>query len=120
VDVFIPLIGEKPMVDPETGVQAPLPIDRSAVNDKGESWVMLEVTPNADGVLDPKSKIALIHTGDPSPQHKLTLGRQPITMLIWPKGSPTPSKSIAIVRFHLRYQRVLPPPGGGAVKHFFL
>ena len=79
---------------------------------------MLEVEPNTDGMLDAKSRIELIHAGDPTPSNVATLGRQPITMITWRGAQPL--QAIAIVRFHLRYQRVLPPPGGGVVKHFFL
>jgi hypothetical protein len=118
VDTFIPLIDGQPM-NGAGGKPAPLlELDAADVNADGTSWCVLEVVPNAQGVLDKNSRIELIHTGDASKSKDPNLGRKPITLLLWRAGRPV--QVIAAVRFCLLYFRVIPTAGGGVVQHLFL
>jgi hypothetical protein len=118
VDTFIPVIDGQPM-NGANGKPAPLlELDSADVNADGTSWCVLEVVPNAQGVLDANSRIELIHTGDASKSKDENLGRKPITLLLWRGGRPI--QVIAAVRFCLQYERVIPPAGGGVVQHFFI
>lgn len=111
VDVFEPVIGTEPI---STGAR--LKLDPKVANERGESWVCVEVTPNADGLLDETSRVEIVHTAtvrsfDPA------IGREALALILWRSGRPWLAH--AVVMFNLKYERVLPPPGGGPVRHLF-
>jgi hypothetical protein len=100
------------------GVPQPtLTLDPTVANANGESWVCVEVHPDDNGELPLDSPIEIVHTNqirslDPK------LGRGELCMVLW--KDKRPFRVVAIAMFHLRYARVLPPAGGGAVRHLFL
>lgn len=84
----------------------------------GESWAVLEVEPDdATGVLLPTSRREIVHS-DTTTSLERTLGRWPIAMILWANGKPL--RALPIVWFNLGYQRVIPGPGAGPVRHLFL
>lgn len=111
VDIFTPRIGDKPMTE------ATLKLDARKVNAAGESWAVLEVEPNADGVLTVDSRIEIVQLAEVL-RHDEKIGRQPLAMILYKQG--VPSRLLSIVTFNLRYERLKPADGGGAMRHFFL
>jgi hypothetical protein len=117
VEQLEPKIGDVPISGDARQDQPALSLKASVANQNGESWAMLEVEPNDVGLLTPKSRIEIVHTGDPSLSHALQLGRQPIALILWQDQQPV--RAIAITHFHLRYARMA-LPGGGGTRHYFL
>lgn len=96
--------------------QPTLPIDASVVTEAGESWACIAVVPNAEGVLDPKSKITMVHVGNPTSTDP-ALGLCAVSLILWRKGRPY--SLIDALYFNVRqYQRVTMPTG--PVRHLFL
>lgn len=100
-----------------------LRLDRAIANEQLESWVCVEVTPAKDGTLaDAKGALAegvvieVVHRNAPSLAGEKT-GRQPLALIEW--NSRGPARIWPITMFHLRYHRITPAPGQGAMKHLF-
>lgn len=94
-----------------------LQLDAAKANTNGESWVCVEVHPSADGQLAPESKVEIVHTSEIRSIDPL-LGRGELCMILW--RDRRPFKALPIAMFNLRYERVMPPPGAGTVRHLFL
>jgi hypothetical protein len=107
-----PTIGGLPLSDP----LARLRLEPNQVNRNGESWVCVEATLNEEGVIATESRVEIVHRGEPRSLSK-TVARAPLCLVLW--RNQRPERVLAIVHFNLRYARVLPPPGGGAVRHLF-
>lgn len=112
VDLYEPKIGELRISD----ARALLKLDPMKVNKNGESFVLIEVEPNENGVLDEKSRIEIVQDADPD-LHSETIGRQPVALIVF-RGK-TPIRAFPILFFNVRYERVEPAPGGGLVRHLF-
>lgn len=96
---------------------APLALRANVANSDGISWAALEVHPNDKGELMKDSNVEIVHTATPI-SHTPNIGRAAIAMIIWSSGNPL--RVLPIVHFNLRYFRVLPTPGGGLPRHYFL
>lgn len=100
------------------GVAQPtLTLDPQIANANGESYVCVEVHPDKDGSLPADSPIEVVHMNDWRSLDP-NVGRAPLCLVLWKNNQPF--RVVAIAMFHLRYARVLPPPGAGAVRHLFL
>lgn len=97
--------------------QPVLTLDPSMANDNGESYVCVQVHPDANGALPANSPIEVVHMTDWRSIDP-NVGRGPLCMVLWQNGQPF--RVVAIAMFHLQYARVQPPAGGGAVRHLFL
>ena len=111
IDAFEPVIHGKPI---SSGAR--LELDPNVANANGESWVCVEVVPNADGILDKDSRVEIVHTAtvrslDPQ------LGRAALVQVLWKAGRAWLTQEIVL--FNLQYERVLPAPGHGVVRHLF-
>lgn len=93
-----------------------LELDAKVANANGESWVCVEVHPDADGLLPAESKIEIVHTNQVRSIDQ-ALGRGALCLILW--RDRRPFRAVAIKMFNLLYERVLPPPGGGVVRHLF-
>jgi len=112
-----PVIGTVSIGGDDQHPQPVLKLDASLANDLGESWVCVEVTPDADGKLDPegkKSKVEVVHRDHPIVAAGKT-GCTPLAILVWKKGRP---QVFQIAMFHFRYETSV--PSTGPRKHFFL
>ena len=112
-----PLIRSVPISGDDKQAAPVLKLDPSLVNDSKESWVCVEVTPNADGKLDPAgkaSKVEVVQRDFPILTEGVT-GRAPLALISFQKVSP---QFFQIAMFHLRY--VTSQPAQGPRKHFFL
>lgn len=115
VDGFEPTIGGKPISGGGGALPPMLELRTSEISSTNESWAVLEVTPNADGVLDKNSKIEIVHRNSPTGQ-STTIGRQALALIVWRNKLP-----VAVwpqVFFNLRYQQTKSATAG--VRHFFL
>lgn len=123
VDVYEPKIKGVPISGGTDKPQPALKLDPAKVNAFGETWIVLEVEPDLKsengqkGLLGATARIELVQTAEPD-LHSDTIGRQPIAMIAFKRGSVF--RVFPIVHFNLRYQRVTPAPGGGPVRHLFL
>lgn len=113
VDGFTPKIGGQPM----TAANVLLKLDAGKANARGESWIVLEVEPDAAGVLTPESRIEIVQRAVVN-RHEPAIGRQPLALILFKDRRP--QRVLPITHFNLRYYRVTPPPGLGAVRHLFL
>ncbi len=107
-----PKIGDLPMTDPK----AVLKLSADKVNANGESWAVLEVEPNADGLLDAKSRIEIVQLSEVIYIQK-TIGRLALALILFQGKSPFFAKHI--VHFNVNYQRQVPPAGSGPTRHLF-
>lgn len=112
-----PRIGGVPMSGGPGVPQPALKLEPGKANANGESYAVLEVEPNEKGVLDGKSRVEIVHSTLTN-SHGPKIGRQPIALILW--KNKRPYRVLPIVHFNLRYERYVPPPGGGDVRHFFL
>ena len=108
--------------------QPALKLDPKLQNKNGESWVCIEVEPGftdqpgPDGkpqlraTLDGKSRVEIVHTAEPV-SHNPEIGRQPLAQLLW--NGRNILRYLQIAHYNLRYLRIIPAPGGGAVYHLF-
>ena len=112
-----PVIGEVPISGNTTHRQPVLKLDPSLTDDLNQSWVCVEVTPNADGKLDAKPKTPQALVVQRSSPVALTgpKGRMPLALLLR-KNDTWQVYQIAF--FHFRYEAV--NPATGPRKHFFL
>jgi hypothetical protein len=92
-----------------------LKLDPQLANKAGESWIVLEVAadPNTGEILQ-TSRVEIVHSGQPI-SHKLNVGRQPLTQILWKNGRPL--RAIAITHWNLRYLRIADSVG---TRHLFL
>jgi len=109
----VPIIGDSKHAQPLLKLDSKA-IDRATL----QSWACIEVTPNADGSLDAKSLIEIVHRDSPF-SNVATVGRQPVALILW-TAALKPGRVFPQLWFNLRYYRTNPPAGGGAPKHFFL
>jgi len=112
VDVFTPTIAGRKMTDP----RAELRLDPAKVNKNGESFIVLEVEPNALGKLDAQSRVEIVQDKDPD-LHSDKIGRQPLAVVIFKGRSPV--RAFAVAMFNLRYFFVPAVPGSGRARHLF-
>jgi hypothetical protein len=113
-----PLIGGTPISgDAAGGVPQPELELEAAQMDAGtlQSWACVEVTPKADGTLDPKTPPVVAHRDVPVSTDP-ALGRHPLALILWAGG--VPSRMFQVTYFNLRYYRTT--PGQGVAQHFFL
>lgn len=103
-----------PMSGEDGITPAYLDLDPGVANAAGESWIALEVEPNAGGELVKTSRVEIVHTNTPI-SHAIPLGRHPLVLILWKKRRPI--RVIPITHFHLRYARIVDPVGA---RHFFL
>lgn len=106
-------IGKLPLSDPK----AVLALKPGIENAQGESWACLEVVPDAEGRLLPDARREIVHSDSPVSLDP-ALGRCAIALILWRARRPV--QAIAIIEFNLRYERLIPAPGHGPVRHFFL
>jgi hypothetical protein len=114
VDGYPPKVGEVKLSP--TGVQPAIALDAGVANAAGESWICLEVMPEEDGMLIETSERRLVHTKETRSLDP-KLGRCPLVQILWRGGQPF--RAFEIAYYNLRYGRVMPPTGGGAVRHVF-
>lgn len=117
VEGMEPAINKVPISGDAKHSQPRLKLNPSDVNEKGESWVCVEVTPYEDGKLDAKSLIEVVHRRTPFRADE-KVGRHPLALILW--DAEKPRSVFAVTYFNLRYYRTTPAPGGGARRHFFL
>lgn len=94
---FEPTIGGEKI---STG--ALLRLEKKLVNAAGESWCCIEFVPTAEGFIDRKTKLEIVHTDQPlssDPQ----LARCPVCMVLWQGGFPIGVHEI--LDFNVRYVR---------------
>jgi hypothetical protein len=108
VEGFTPKIDGKPMTE------RTLLLDPALQTADGESWAILEVEPNADGILTKESRIEIVH-GTDKVSNVPEVGRIALALIVW-KGS-RPALAIPAVHMNLRYVRV--KPASGPTRHFF-
>lgn len=115
VETFEPKIGGE-KISGEDGITRPfLVLDEAVANAAGESWVCIEVTKiNAQGLIDKESKLAMVHTSQPT-----SLEREralcPVCLILWPQGVPV--IGVEDLTANVRYERVerrVGPP-----RHYF-
>lgn len=80
-----------------------------------ETWALLVVTPNAQGLLDRESKIEIVHRSSLSSNIGNT-GAQPLALIVWKNKAPV--MVWPLVFFNLRYIRKTSATEGN--RHFFL
>jgi hypothetical protein len=100
-----------------------LKLDASLVNERGESFICLEVTPDAegkvseaDGSLRDGASVVVVQSDVPM----LTVGekgRTPLAMLVYREGATRPEVH-QIAFFHFRYESA--QPASGQRRHFFV
>lgn len=109
--VIEPWIGSKPASAP--GVKLKLSPER--VNERGETWVCVEVTPREDGTLDAEQKeatVEIVQRDHPIVTVGAT-GRAPLAMLVYRDGRAALHQ---VAMFHFRYETAV---SAGQRKHFF-
>jgi hypothetical protein len=114
-----PLIGRVPVSGDARRPQPRLKLSREMVNSRGESWVCVEVTPDADGNLDEEgeaSTVEVVQRESPLVTEGTT-GRAPLALLVLRKELWQVHQ---IAMFHYRYETSLPTAEGARRKHFFL
>lgn len=117
VEMREPTIGGVPISGATTKAPPVLKLEPGKANKRGESWACVEVHPDAEGKLPEESKIEIVHTNEPVSLEP-EVGRCPIALILWRDRIPV--RVVPIVHFNLRYLRVVPLPGAGAVRHLFL
>ena len=112
-----PVIGTVPISGDDKHPQPLLTLDASLVDELGQSWVCVEVTPNKDGKLDAKPdkpQVVVVQSRYPVTLTSMK-GRAPLALLFRKKGR---WQVYQIAMFHLRYETTLST--AGERKHFFL
>lgn len=112
-----PRIGRVPVSGTDKQPQPVLKLNPALKNDKGESWVCVEVTPNADGALDAgqeESQVVVVQRDHPIAMVGET-GRAPLALLFYGAGDRPQVHQVAM--FHFRYETAVV---AGRRRHFFL
>ena len=110
-----PVIGKAPIGGDARSPQPVLKLKTDLVNERNESWVCVEVTPDDDGKLDgKKAKVEVVQRDHPIALTGKT-GRAPLAMLLR-KNDVWQVYQIAM--FHFRYETN--QPAKGPRTHFFL
>ena len=115
-----PVIGGTPVSgNPDDGTPAPaLTLDPAQMDGATlQSWACVEVSPKADGTLDPAVPPVVVHRSTPTSTNP-ALGRHPLALILWQAGRP--SRVFEVTYFNLRYVRTTPGAGRGLAQHFFL
>jgi hypothetical protein len=119
-----PVIGGIP-ISGENGSNAPtLELDYNAVNEDGESWICVEVTPDPTtnrakeqaGVLDDGSVVEIVQCDAPIITGRSIKGRAPLALLTFRNGR---AQAFQIAFFNLRYRLVVPADGKTIWRHYF-
>lgn len=112
---YEPTINGKPASG--TGESQPpvLELDKAKKTKEGESWACVRVTPNAEGELDEKSKIEIVHDDRPM-VYRGPYGQQAIAIVIWEEDRPRQVEQITMFNFVYECVR---DPQSGALRHFF-
>lgn len=114
---FEPVIGKVPVGGDAKHPQPVLKLDDSLVDGLNQTWVCVEVTPDADGKLDAKAKkpqVVVVQRKHPIAMTGPT-GRVPLALVHYKNGRP---QVFQIAMFHFRY--VTSQPANGPRQHFFL
>lgn len=117
-----PTIGGVPLGGDKKRRVPVLRLEASLVNDRQESWVCVEVTPDAEGkVADAKgvlvagAKVEVVQRAAPVVTEGVT-GRAPLAMLLY--GERQVPQVFQIAMFHYRYMTTLPVHGRR--RHWFV
>lgn len=94
-----PRIGSVPIGGDERHGAPTLRLDAGIVNDRKESWVCVEVTPDEDGKLGEKAKVEVVQREHPSVPIGDT-GRTPLALLLYESGDVPQVWQIAYFHFH--------------------
>lgn len=115
--------GKEPMLNgvPISGAGGPQPVlvlDPSIATAAGESWIVLELVPNAQGRLDDQSNLTIAHRNQ-SLSADDQLGRQSVAMVLWQQRVAV--RVVQVLEFNIaQYQRVTLPAGMGPARHLFI
>jgi hypothetical protein len=114
---YEPTIDGVPISGPTKGGAAPwLDLEPGTANADGQSWVVIEATPNEQGRLDDKSNVIIAHRNQNlSADDKLA--RFPVAMIL--RQGKQPSACVQNLFFNVQYQRVTLPTGEGPARHIF-
>jgi len=111
----MPTIGGTPIA-PVKGAPPVLKLDPAIVNARGESWVCVEVHPDARGLLPAESAVEIVQRSVPI-VHASNLGRLALCLIVFEEKRPVLVHQV--VHFNCGYERVLPPEGAGSARHLF-
>lgn len=101
--------------------QPALPLEFKDANkdgDGGLSWAVIEVEPDEEDMLTNETPIRMVHRNTPIVSRAPNIGRIAIAQIIWRNKRPV--RVFPIVHFNLRYEKFVPAPGRGSVRHLFL
>ena len=115
VDGFEPTINGIP-ISGISGALAPSLKLTGVTSKTKESWAVLEVTPNARGVLDTESKIQIVHSLAPGGMLAGVVGRQALALIVWNNGTPVMAWPLVFFNLHYVRQTSTTEP----TRHFFL
>ena len=116
VDGFEPTINGEPMSG-SAGKLAPILSISYGEADKAtnQSWVILNVLPNAQGVVDKDSKLTITHSN--SPLGKVgVIGHTPLALIVWFNKKPVMVWPVTFFNLKYRQQK----QADGTLEHFFL
>jgi hypothetical protein len=118
---IVPVIGEVPLGGDKQRRAPVLKLDASLVNERKESWVCVEVTPDDEGKVATEggklvdgAKVEVVQRAAPFVTAGTT-GRAPLAMLLYGRRVP---QVFQIAMFHLRYETSQPTEGRR--RHWFL
>jgi hypothetical protein len=115
-----PLIGTVPIGGDKKSPTPSLKLDPALVNERKESWVCVEVTPDQNGkVTDPEGKLltgAKVEVVQRSGPYVTTgrTGRAPLALISFVGKAP---QAYQIAMFHFRYETAQSP--NGQRRHYF-
>lgn len=112
-----PVIGKVPIGGDDKNPQPEIKLNAGLVDDLGQSWICVEVTPDKDGKLDAKAKKPQVVAVQRNHPIALTgeTGRKPLALLLRKNDR---WQVFQIAMFHLSY--VTSQPAKGPRQHFFL
>lgn len=115
-----PVIGGVPLSGTDRQPPPKLKLDAEKTNEAGESWVCVEVTPDAEGKLDAEGETSMVEvvqrdvpvvsTGD--------TGRTPLALLVYRESRLVQVWQVAY--FNFRYETSKGTEEGARRRHFFL
>ena len=116
-DSFEPSIGRVPIGGDDKNPQPSLKLDPSLIDDLNQSWVVVQVTPDKNGKLDPKAANPQVVIAQHDHPFAMTgpIGCAPLALLFY-KNSRWQVFQIAF--FHFLY--ITSQPAKGPRQHFFL